>query len=80
LAWLGIFASLIVIGICLGGLLLPSARATLNYGWAFMALAELGTGLWLIMSRSAVNPSTYTRAEPGPGLNGAKERSSNNQD
>lgn len=50
-AWLsafGVFASVVVIGLCLGTLLLPEYRTTFNYGWAPMAIAEIVTGFWLM--------------------------------
>jgi hypothetical protein len=45
----GIFASAVVTIMCLGGLLLPEYAATLQYGWAPMALAEVATGFWLML-------------------------------
>ena len=50
LAGFGIFASVIVTIICLGMLLFPEYRRTLNYGWAPMAVAEIVTGFWLMFA------------------------------
>lgn len=51
-AWLsafGVFASVVVIVLCMGTLLFPEYRTTFNYGWAPMALAEIVTGFWLMI-------------------------------
>jgi hypothetical protein len=42
-------ASVIVTMICFGSLLLPERAAALQYGWAPMALAEVTTGIWLMV-------------------------------
>jgi hypothetical protein len=50
-AWLsgfGVFASVVVTVICFGTLIFPEYRATFNYGWIPMAIAEIGTGFWLM--------------------------------
>jgi hypothetical protein len=49
LAALGVFASVIVTLICFGSLIFPEHAATLQYGWAPMAIAEVTTGIWLIL-------------------------------
>ena len=45
----GVFASVIVTIICLGSLIFPEHAATLQYGWAPMAIAEVTTGFWLML-------------------------------
>ena len=50
-AWLsgfGVFASVVVTLICFGTLIFPEYRATFNYGWIPMAIAEVVTGFWLM--------------------------------
>src|SRR5579864_6484421 len=49
LAAIGVFASVIVTVMCFGSLIFPEYAATLQYGWAPMAIAEVGTGIWLIL-------------------------------
>ena len=46
---LGIVASVIVTIICFGDLLFPEYSGTLKYGWIPMALAEVVTGIWLMI-------------------------------
>lgn len=63
LSLLGIFASVIVTILCLGTLLFPEYRKTLNYGWAPMAIAEIVTGFWLMFAaRIPASSSRQTRA------------------
>jgi hypothetical protein len=50
LAGLGVFASVVVTIVCLGSLIFPEYSGKLQYGWAPMAIAEVGTGLWLMVS------------------------------
>jgi hypothetical protein len=45
----GVFASVIVTMLCFGSLIFPEHAATLQYGWAPMAIAEVTTGLWLML-------------------------------
>lgn len=45
----GVFASVIVTIICFGSLIFPEHAATLQYGWAPMAIAEVTTGIWLML-------------------------------
>ena len=45
----GAFSSVIVIIICFGSLIFPEHSATLQYGWAPMAIAEVTTGFWLML-------------------------------
>ena len=45
----GVFASVVVTLVCFGGLVFPEHAATLQYGWAPMAIAEVATGLWLML-------------------------------
>jgi len=44
----GVFASAVVTVICFGSLIFPEHAATLQYGWALMAIAEVTTGFWLM--------------------------------
>jgi hypothetical protein len=46
----GVFASIIVTIICFGSLIFPERAATLMYGWAPMAIAEIVTGFWLMFA------------------------------
>jgi hypothetical protein len=51
-AWLsgfGVFASVVVTVICFATLIFPEYRATFNYGWIPMAIAEIVTGFWLML-------------------------------
>jgi hypothetical protein len=48
LSGFGVFASVIVTIICFGSLIFPEHAATLQYGWAPMAIAEVTTGIWLM--------------------------------
>jgi len=45
----GVFASVIVTITCFGSLIFPEHAATLQYGWAPMATAEVTTGIWLML-------------------------------
>ena len=49
LSMIGIFASVVVAFICFGGLLFPEYGTQLQYGWAPMAIAEVGTAVWLLI-------------------------------
>ena len=46
----GLFASLIVTLMCFGSLIFPEHSASLQYGWAPMAIAEVATGFWLMFA------------------------------
>jgi uncharacterized protein DUF4386 len=48
LSAIGVFASVIVTLMCFGSLIFPEYAATLQYGWAPMAIAEVTTGFWLM--------------------------------
>jgi hypothetical protein len=48
LSGLGVFASVVVTILCVGTLLFPEYKSTLNYGWMPMAVAEIVTGFWLM--------------------------------
>jgi hypothetical protein len=50
LSALGVFASVIVTLMCFGSLIFPEHSATLQYGWAPMAIAEVTTGFWLMFA------------------------------
>jgi hypothetical protein len=45
----GVFASVIVTIMCFASLIFPEHAATLQYGWAPMAIAEVITGFWLML-------------------------------
>src|SRR6266481_372696 len=45
----GVFASVVVTVMCFGSLIFPEHSATLQYGWAPMAIAEVTTGFWLML-------------------------------
>jgi hypothetical protein len=45
----GVFASAIVTLLCFGTLIFPEYAGTLQYGWAPMAIAEVTTGIWLMI-------------------------------
>lgn len=49
LSALGIFASIVVTVICMASLIFPEYSRPLGYGWAPMAVAEVVTGLWLMV-------------------------------
>jgi hypothetical protein len=49
LSAIGIFASIIVTIICFGSLIFPEYAARLQVGWAPMAIAEVATGIWLML-------------------------------
>ncbi|MDQ2889928.1 MAG: DUF4386 domain-containing protein [Gemmatimonadota bacterium] len=52
----GVLASAVVTLMCLGSLVFPEHAATLQYGWAPMAIAEVATGLWLMLFAVSVQP------------------------
>jgi Domain of unknown function (DUF4386) len=45
----GVFASVVVTVICFASLIFPEYAATFQYGWAPMAIAEVTTGIWLML-------------------------------
>ncbi|HSK45259.1 MAG TPA: DUF4386 domain-containing protein [Candidatus Binatia bacterium] len=45
----GVFASVLVTIICFGSLIFPEHSAKLQYGWIPMAIAEVTTGIWLMV-------------------------------
>ena len=49
LSAIGLVASVIVTIICFGSLIFPEHAAALQYGWAPMAIAEVATGIWLML-------------------------------
>lgn len=51
LSGLGIVASLIVACMCFGLLIFPEHGSRLQYGWAPMAVAEVVTGIWLMVGK-----------------------------
>ena len=46
----GVFASVMVTLMCFASLIFPERAATLQYGWAPMAIAEVTTGFWLMFA------------------------------
>ncbi|MEO8808851.1 MAG: DUF4386 domain-containing protein [Rhodanobacter sp.] len=47
LSALGIFASVVVLFTSLGNLVIPAYADVIQFGWAPIFIAEIGTGLWL---------------------------------
>ncbi|MGB2901634.1 MAG: DUF4386 domain-containing protein [Candidatus Acidiferrum sp.] len=45
----GVFASVVVTVMCFASLIFPEHAGTLQYGWAPMAIAEVTTGIWLML-------------------------------
>ena len=45
----GVFASVVVTITCFASLISPEHAALLQYGWAPMAIAEVTTGIWLML-------------------------------
>jgi hypothetical protein len=41
---------------CFGSLIFPEYAATLQYGWAPMAIAEVTTGFWLMLFAVKTQP------------------------
>jgi hypothetical protein len=61
----GVFASVIVTIMCFGSLIFPEHAATLQYGWAPMAIAEVATGFWLMLFAVKTQaPSDQQSARP----------------
>lgn len=61
----GVFASVIVTIMCFGSLIFPEHAATLQYGWAPMAIAEVTTGFWLMLFAVKTQaPSDQQSARP----------------
>jgi len=52
----GVFASVMVTIMCFASLIFPERAATLQYGWAPMAIAEVTTGFWLMFKAVSVRP------------------------
>ncbi len=52
----GVFASVMVTIMCFASLIFPERAATLQYGWAPMAIAEVTTGFWLLLKGVNVQP------------------------
>ena len=44
-----VFASVVVTAMCFASLIYPEYAGTLQYGWAPMAIAEVTTGIWLML-------------------------------
>jgi hypothetical protein len=49
LAWGGLVASVIAMGACIAHFSRPSFSAMTMYAWVPMLLAEMSTGLWLLV-------------------------------
>jgi hypothetical protein len=58
LSALGVFASVVTTVMCFATLVFPRYGATLQYGWAPMAVAEVATGVWLIIFGAKRRPVT----------------------
>lgn len=65
LAALGIFGSVLQVPMSLVGLIFPAQMTTLQYLWAPIFLAEVGTGLWLLIA--GVRPLPSSPAPEGTG-------------
>lgn len=63
----GIFASVAVTVMCFASLIFPEHAATLQYGWAPMAIAEVTTGIWLMLFAI----KTQARTDPQPARSAA---------
>jgi Domain of unknown function (DUF4386) len=50
LSGFGVFASVVVIVMAIGGLVFPEYNGKLQYGWAPMFIAEVTTGFWLMFA------------------------------
>src|SRR5713226_2779836 len=60
-----VFASAVVTIMCFGSLIFPEHAATLQYGWAPMAIAEVTTGFWLMLfAVKTQTPSDQQSATP----------------
>jgi hypothetical protein len=44
-----VFALIVVTIMCFGSLIFPEHAGALQYGWAPMAIAEVTTGVWLML-------------------------------
>lgn len=63
LAWVGLLASVIAMGACVAHFSMPSFPAMTMYAWMPMALAEMSTGLWLLVkSVKAVDETSLGQA------------------
>jgi Domain of unknown function (DUF4386) len=61
----GVFASVVVTIICFASLIFPEHAALLQYGWAPMAIAEVTTGIWLMLFAVKTQaPSDQQSARP----------------
>ena len=67
LSVLGIFASVVVLLMLFGVTIFPEYAAELLYGWAPMAIAEVATGIWLMVFavRSGTGRAAAVSAQPG---------------
>ena len=65
LSVIGLVASLIVPIICIGSLLWPEYKNIFIYGWIPMAVAEIGTGVWL-MRNGVIRPPSVVSPQPTP--------------
>ena len=53
----GVFASVLVTVLCFGSLIFPEHATTFQYGWAPMAIAEVTTGIWLMLFAVKTRPA-----------------------
>ena len=60
----GVFASVVVTIMCFASLIFPERAATLQYGWAPMAIAEVTTGFWLMFAVRIPGRSDQQFARP----------------
>src|SRR5467141_1643112 len=52
----GVFSSVVVTCMCFATLIFPEHKETLQYGWAPMAIAEVATGIWLMLFAVKTRP------------------------
>ena len=65
LAWLGLCASLLAFSVCLAHLLRPAFPVMTMYAWLPMLLAELSTGLWLVIKSVRVPNEEWLPSQVG---------------
>ncbi|KAA0068612.1 DUF4386 domain-containing protein [Rhodanobacter sp. T12-5] len=58
LSALGVFASIVVLFTSLGNLVLPAHADVIQFGWAPIFVAEIGTGLWLWVRGVKTSPDS----------------------
>jgi hypothetical protein len=64
LGWLGILGSVGAAALALGMMLLPAFGAILQFLWLPLLVAEVATGLWLLVRGCRHSDAVHRRAEP----------------